>query len=519
MNNDDRWAPKVNRYPDARYQEIKNSLHQKVIEEIDLEHIDRIKEDTGREKLSQVLRDLLNQQRTPLTRQERDQLVKEIMDEVFGLGPIEPLLHDSTISDILVNGPNEVFVERRGMLEHTDIKFNNDDHLRRIIDRIVSRVGRRVDESSPMVDARLQDGSRVNVILPPLSLTGPVLSIRRFPTDRLQAADLIKNNSINQDMLDLVRAAVKGKLNIVVSGGTGAGKTTFLNILSSFIPANERIITIEDAAELELQQPHVVRLETRPANIEGRGAVKQRQLVINALRMRPDRIVVGEVRGEEAVDMLQAMNTGHEGSLTTVHANTPNDALGRIEMMVAMANLNLSDKTIRQQIASAIHLIVQISRMPDGTRKVTNICEVCGLDGSTINIQKLFTFERQGFGEDQKVRGSYRYSGLQPTFSQKLIAAGIKLPGILTLPKIKQDHYQVLGIARNASDKEIEIAYNQLIHKLHLGKDVGDVAASEEYKKAMEAYGVLNDLKSRAEYDRTGSAEQPVLAQSAANKN
>jgi pilus assembly protein CpaF len=425
---EDKLPQKNNRYQDSRYQEIKNSLHQKVIEEIDLEHIDRIKEDTGREKLSQVLRDLLNQQRTPLSRTERDQLVKEIMDEVFGLGPIEPLLHDSTISDILVNGSNEVFVERRGMLEHTDVKFNNDDHLRRIIDRIVSRVGRRVDESSPMVDARLQDGSRVNVILPPLSLDGPVLSIRRFPTDRLHSADLIRNNSLSQDMIDLLRAAVKGKLNIVVSGGTGAGKTTFLNVLSSFIPENERIITIEDAAELELQQPHVVRLETRPANIEGRGAVKQRQLVINALRMRPDRIVVGEVRGEEAVDMLQAMNTGHEGSLTTIHANTPNDALSRIEMMVAMANLNLSDKTIRQQIASAIHLMVQISRLPDGSRKVTSIYEVTGMEGSTINMQRLFVFERQGFGEDNRVLGSFKAMGVQPTFSEKLIAAGIKFP-------------------------------------------------------------------------------------------
>jgi pilus assembly protein CpaF len=425
---EDRLPQKNNRFQDSRYQEIKNSLHQKVIEEIDLEHIDRIKEDTGREKLSQVLRDLLNQQRTPLSKTERDQLVKEIMDEVFGLGPIEPLLHDSTISDILVNGPDEVFVERKGILEHTDIKFNNDDHLRRIIDRIVSRVGRRVDESSPMVDARLQDGSRVNVILPPLSLDGPVLSIRRFPTDRLHAVDLVKNNSLSQDMLDLLRAAVKGKLNIVVSGGTGAGKTTFLNVLSSFIPEKERIITIEDAAELELQQPHVVRLETRPANIEGRGAVKQRHLVINALRMRPDRIVVGEVRGEEAVDMLQAMNTGHEGSLTTIHANTPNDALSRIEMMVAMANLNLSDKTIRQQIASAIHLIVQISRMPDGSRKVTSIYEVTGMEATTINMRKLFVFERQGFGEDNKVVGTFKTMGVPPTFSAKLIAAGIKFP-------------------------------------------------------------------------------------------
>jgi pilus assembly protein CpaF len=424
-----------NKFQDLRYQEIKNSLHQRVIDEIDLEHMDRIKEETGREKLGQVLRDLLTQQRTPLTRAERDQLVNEILDEVFGLGPIEPLLKDPTISDILVNGANDIYVERRGMLEHTDIKFNNDDHLRRIIDRIVSRVGRRVDESSPMVDARLPDGSRVNVILPPLSLVGPVLSIRRFPTDRLTSDDLLKISSLTQDMLTLLTAAVKGKLNIVVSGGTGAGKTTFLNVLSAFIPTNERIITIEDAAELGLQQPHVVRLETRPPNIEGRGAIKQRQLVINALRMRPDRIVVGEVRGEEAVDMLQAMNTGHEGSLTTIHANTPRDALSRLETMVSMAELNLPDKTVRQQIASAVHLIVQISRLPDGARKVMSITEVLGIKDTTIQTRDLFVFERHGFGPDMKVRGVFRPTGEKPGFIEKLVSAGINLSDEIFIDK------------------------------------------------------------------------------------
>jgi pilus assembly protein CpaF len=505
MAHESGWMSKGGRYQDSRYQEIKNSLHQKVIEEIDLEHMDRIKEDAGREKLSQVLRDLVNQQRTPLTKTERDQLVNEIMDEVFGLGPIEPLLHDSTISDILVNGANEVYVERRGMLERTDVMFNNDDHLRRIIDRIVSRVGRRVDESSPIVDARLQDGSRVNVILPPLSLGGPILSIRRFPTDRLQAKDLLRNNTLNQDMLELVQAAVKGKLNILISGGTGAGKTTFLNVLSGFIPGNERIITIEDAAELELQQPHVVRLETRAANIEGRGAVKQRQLVINALRMRPDRIVVGEVRGEEAVDMLQAMNTGHEGSLTTIHANTPNDAITRLETMVAMANLNLSDKTIRQQIASAIHLIVQISRLPDGSRKVTSIVEVAGLEGTTINMRKLFLFERQGIGEDNRVRGCFRIAGTQPSFGDKLLAAGIKLPTSIYEPPTQgmRNYYDILGVPQNATGQEIQNAYNQLLRKFHPDPNIEPNAVSEEFAEVAEAYNILSDIAKRADYDRS----------------
>jgi pilus assembly protein CpaF len=327
-----------------------------------------------------------------------------------------------------VNGAYEVYVERRGKLERANIRFNDNDHLMRIIDRIVSRVGRRVDEASPMVDARLRDGSRVNVIIPPLALDGPVLSIRRFGTDPLTAQDILDNGTLTPEMLDLAKAAVQGKLNVLISGGTGAGKTTLLNVLSGYIPGDERIITIEDAAELHLKQEHVVRLETRPPNIEGKGAVRQRQLVINALRMRPDRIVVGEVRSEEAVDMLQAMNTGHEGSLTTVHANTPRDALSRIETMVSMANLNLPDKAARQQIASAMHLVIQVSRLPDGTRKVTCIAEITGMEGPIITMQDLFVFERQGYDENNKVRGKFKPTGIRPKFAEKLLGAGIQLP-------------------------------------------------------------------------------------------
>jgi pilus assembly protein CpaF len=382
----------------------------------------------AREQLRQVTLDLLQRDKTPLTMSEREQMVAEILDEVFGLGPLQPLLADHTLSDILVNGAYNVYVERRGKLEKTSVRFTDNAHLMRIIDRIVSRVGRRVDESSPLVDARLQDGSRVNVIIPPLALDGPVLSIRRFGTDPLMSQDLLDNGTLTVEMLDLMKACVQGKLNLIISGGTGAGKTTLLNVLSSYIPGDERIVTIEDAAELQLKQEHVVRLETRPPNIEGKGAIKQRHLVINALRMRPDRIVVGEVRGEEAVDMLQAMNTGHEGSLTTVHANTPRDALSRVETMVSMANLNLPDKAARQQLASAIHVVVQISRMPDGTRKLTNISEITGMEGSIITMQDLFLFERQGYDENGKVKGLFKPTGIRPKFTEKLLGAGIRLP-------------------------------------------------------------------------------------------
>src|SRR5262245_53720838 len=352
------------------YKELKTKLHKQILEDIDLETLNRLSEGVARERVGLAIRDMLNRQRTPLASAEREAIVKEILNEVFGLGPLEPLLADPTISDILVNGFSKVYVERLGKLERTSVRFDDNNHLMRIIDRIVTKVGRRIDESTPMVDARLMDGSRVNVIIPPLALDGPTVSIRRFGTDRLTASRLLEHDSITPQMLELLEGCVKGKLNIMISGGTGSGKTTLLNILSAFIPSRERIVTIEDAAELQLKQEHVVRLETRPPNIEGKGAVRQRQLVVNALRMRPDRIVVGEVRGEESVDMLQAMNTGHEGSLTTIHANGPRDALSRLETMIAMANLNLPDTAVRQQIASAINLIVQVNRMPDGSRKV-----------------------------------------------------------------------------------------------------------------------------------------------------
>ena len=358
---------------DAEYRELKTKLHTKVLNEVQLENLYRLGEENARDQIAQLIREMLQRENTPLALAEREKITREIIDEVFGLGPLEQLLPDPTISDILVNTSKTVYIERRGVLEKTDITFNDDAHLMRIIERIVSRVGRRIDESSPMVDARLPDGSRVNAIIPPLALDGPSLSIRRFGRDPLTANDLLNNKSLTKPMLDLLQAVVKGKLNVLISGGTGAGKTTLLNVVSAYIPEAERILTIEDAAELQLKQEHVVRLETRPPNIEGKGAVRQRQLVINSLRMRPDRIIVGEVRGEEALDMLQAMNTGHEGSLTTIHANSPRDALSRIETMVAMANLNLPDKAIRTQIASAINVVVQVSRLTDGTRKIISV--------------------------------------------------------------------------------------------------------------------------------------------------
>jgi len=407
------------------YRSLKTKLHTQVLEEVDLESVNRLQESVARERVGVVLRDMIQRERTPLASVEREHIVTEVLDDLFGLGPLEPLMADPTVSDILVNGSQKIYIERKGVLEKTNARFDDDKHLLRIIDRIVSRVGRRIDESSPMVDARLRDGSRVNAVIAPLALDGPSLSIRRFPKDRLDASALIANSSANRQMIELMEGCVKGKLNVLLSGGTGAGKTTLLNILSSFIPATERIVTIEDAAELQLRQDHVVRLETRPANIEGQGAVKQRQLVINALRMRPDRIVVGEVRGEEAVDMLQAMNTGHDGSLTTIHANTPRDALSRLETMVAMANLNLPDKAIRWQISSAINLVVQAARLPDGTRKIISITEVTGIEGNVITVQDLFVFERQGVDAKGKIIGRYKPTGIRPKFSEKLNAMGI----------------------------------------------------------------------------------------------
>jgi pilus assembly protein CpaF len=398
-----------------------------VLDEIDLESLNRLNDEIARQQVGQIVRDLLKREKTPLSAAEREQMGREILDDVFGLGPLEPLLADHAISDILVNTHRDVYIERRGLLEKTDIKFNDDAHLMRIIDRIVSRVGRRVDESSPMVDARLPDGSRVNAIIPPLALDGPILSIRRFGRDPLTADELLANSSLTKPMLELLAACVKGKLNMLISGGTGAGKTTLLNVVSAYIPEAERIVTIEDAAELQLKQTHVVRLETRPPNIEGKGAVKQRQLVINSLRMRPDRIIVGEVRGEEALDMLQAMNTGHEGSLTTIHANSPRDALSRIETMVAMANLNLPDKAIRSQIASAINVVVQVTRLTDGSRKITSISEITGMEGPIVTMQDLFEFERKGYDKENRVRGRFKPTGIRPKFGERLFAYGIRL--------------------------------------------------------------------------------------------
>jgi pilus assembly protein CpaF len=418
-------------FQSMHYQEIKESLHGKILDEIDLESLNLLKEETARERLGAEIRDLLRREKAPLTQAERDRLVVELIHEVFGLGPIEPLLADSAVSDILVNGPYVVYIERNGILEKTSVSFKDEAHLMRIIERIVSRIGRRVDESSPMVDARLPDGSRVNAIIPPLSLDGPILSIRRFGIIPLTATHLVENGTIRKEMLELLKAGVQGKLNMLISGGTGAGKTTLLNVLSAFIPNSERIVTIEDAAELQLKQEHVVRLETRPPNIEGKGSIQQRQLVINSLRMRPDRIIVGEVRGEESVDMLQAMNTGHEGSMTTIHSNSPRDALSRLETMISMANLNLPEKAARQQIASAIHLIVQVSRLPDGSRKIMSISEIVGLEGDTITMQELFVFERQGYDENGRVRGRFRATGIRPKFSEKLAGLGIVIPSEL----------------------------------------------------------------------------------------
>ena len=411
--------------PEVR--ELKFTLHRKLLERINLESLAAIDGERVRKEVQQALLSLMDDEPTLLTSAEREQLATEVLDEVFGLGPIESLLDDASISDILVNGAYQVYVERAGLLELTSVQFRDNQHLMRIIDRIVSKVGRRVDESNPMVDARLLDGSRVNAIIPPLALDGPLLSIRRFGTDKLMPADLVKRLSVSPGMMTLLEAAVRARLNIVIAGGTGAGKTTLLNALSAFIPPNERIITIEDAAELQLKQPHVARLETRPANIEGQGAVRQRQLLINSLRMRPDRIVVGEVRGEEALDMLQAMNTGHDGSLTTIHANSPREAVARLEVMVSMANSGMQMTSIRQQIASSIHLFVQAARMSDGSRRVTAVTEVDGMEGQTITLQDLFTFEKLGLNQEGKVLGRFRSTGIRPKFAEKLISQGIGL--------------------------------------------------------------------------------------------
>src|ERR1700675_2117330 len=411
----------------SEYQQVKADLHRKILDRLDLEKLGRKTGDSARDEVLVLIRNSVNAEVVPLSFAEREKLSREILDEIFGLGPLEPLLKDPTISDILVNRFDRVYIERAGKLERTALSFKDDTHLMQIIERIVSRVGRRVDESSPMVDARLADGSRVNAIIPPLAIDGPCLSIRRFGRDPVTARNMIENKTLTEPMLELLSAMVKGRLNFLISGGTGAGKTTLLNVLSGYIPNSERIVTIEDAAELQLKQEHVVRLETRPPNIEGKGAVRQRQLVINSLRMRPDRIVVGEVRGEEAFDMLQAMNTGHEGSLTTVHANTPRDALARIENMCSMANLNIPERAVRHQIASAIHAVVQIARLSDGTRKVIAISEITGLENELITMQDIFTFERRAIDETGKVRGTFRATGIRSQFAERLATAAARL--------------------------------------------------------------------------------------------
>src|SRR5262245_36013359 len=415
---------------DPQYQALKGRIHQDLLARLNLDRLTKMSRADAEPEIRGVIQQLLDKenQRVPLSLYDRENIVQDVLHEVFGLGPLEVLLQDPTISDILVNRASQVFIEREGRIEETDIVFRDDKHLMQIIERIVSAVGRRVDESTPMVDARLQDGSRVNAIIPPLALDGPAMSIRRFRTDRLGPDDLVDRESLTQPMLDFLRGTVAARLNIIVSGGTGAGKTTLLNILSSFISGKERIVTIEDAAELMLRQRHVVRLETRPPNIEGKGGVRQRQLVINALRMRPDRIVVGEVRGEEALDMLQAMNTGHDGSLTTIHANSPRDALYRLDTMVAMTNLNIPDKAVRQQVASAVNLVIQISRMSDGTRKVTSISEITGMEQDVITMQEIFTFKKTGIDQDGKVIGAFRATGIRPKCADLLATAGHPLP-------------------------------------------------------------------------------------------
>jgi pilus assembly protein CpaF len=411
----------------SEYQQVKADLHRKILDRLDLEKLGRTTGDSARDEVLVLIRSSVNSEAVPLSFAEREQLSREILDEIFGLGPLEPLLKDPTISDILVNRFDRVYVERAGKLEITGLSFKDNQHLMQIIDRIVSRIGRRVDESSPMVDARLQDGSRVNAIIPPLALDGACLSIRRFGRDPITARNMLDNKTLTEPMLELLSAMVKGRLNLIISGGTGAGKTTVLNVLSGYIPNSERIVTIEDAAELQLKQEHIVRLETRPPNIEGKGSVRMRQLVINSLRMRPDRIVVGEVRGEEAFDMLQAMNTGHEGSLTTVHANSPRDALARIENMVSMANLNIPERAIRHQIANAIHAVVQVARLSDGSRKVITVSEVIGMEADMIVLRDVFVFDRSGIDESGKVRGVFHSTGVQPQFTERLATAGCRL--------------------------------------------------------------------------------------------
>ncbi len=411
------------------FEQFKADVHRILISKLDLEKLSTVQGSKAKQAVAALVQSIIAESKLPLSASEKERIQSDLLDEVFGLGPLEPLLRDPQISDILVNNKDLVYVERGGILQRTDIVFRDDRHILQVIDRIVSKVGRRVDESSPMVDARLPDGSRVNAIIPPLALDGPALSIRRFGTGPLSAEALVDLKSASPEMLQLLAAAVRARISILISGGTGAGKTTFLNMLSHYIPDSERIITIEDAAELQLAQENIVRLETRPPNVEGQGAIKQRQLLINSLRMRPDRIIIGEVRGEESFDMLQAMNTGHEGSMTTIHANSPRDALSRLESMVYMVpGLNLPERSVRQQIASAITIVVQCSRLADGSRKVMSISEITGMEENVISMQEIFSFQRKGIGPDGRVVGAFKPSGIRPKFLERLRVAGIQLP-------------------------------------------------------------------------------------------
>src|SRR5436190_2079428 len=417
-------------YSNQTFQEMKSRLHRAIVSRLDLTRVNMLSPDQIRAEVSRLAEDLLQAENAPISETERDRLVNEVHHELFGLGPLEPLLADQTISDILVNSHSSIYIERRGKLEKTSITFKDDEHLMRVIERIVSTVGRRIDEAQPMVDARLPDGSRVNAIIPPLSIDGPTLSIRRFGTDPLRMPALIENGALTKEIAILFEMCVRARLNVIISGGTGAGKTTLLNALSAYIPSDERIVTIEDSAELQLQQPHVVRWETRPPNIEGRGEVTQRELVKKSLRMRPDRIVIGEVRGGEAIDMLQAMNTGNDGSLTTIHANTPRDALARIETMIQMTGMRLSDRAMRQQVASALDLVVQAARHSDGSRRVTSISEITGMEGDTITMQEIFLYERTGVDQQGQVLGRFRPTGIRPRFAERLKTCGLQLPRV-----------------------------------------------------------------------------------------
>jgi pilus assembly protein CpaF len=412
------------------FQEMKAKLHRSLINRMDLTKLGTLSTEQAHAEVSRLAESVLAQETMPLSSADRERLINDVRHELFGLGPLEPLLADHTISDILVNAHGKIYIERRGKLEVTNVAFKDDEHLMRVIERIVTSVGRRIDESSPMVDARLRDGSRVNAIIPPLSIDGPVLSIRRFGAEPLRMHMLIEHKALTKDIADMLQMCVTARLNVLISGGTGAGKTTLLNALSAYIPEDERIVTIEDSAELQLQQPHVVRLETRPPNIEGRGEVTQRDLVRNSLRMRPDRIVIGEVRGGEAIDMLQAMNTGHDGSLTTIHANTPRDALARLETMIQMTGMRLSDRAMRQQVASALDLVVQVARLSDGTRRLTSISEITGMEGETITMQEIFLFERTGVDSSGQVIGRFKPTGIRPRFAEKLKSCGLQLPRV-----------------------------------------------------------------------------------------